>query len=80
MVVDDGLSLPGRGLAAEDVRAQARGHGQQAEGLQVRIQVGRRVVGGPGRSQLAATTSITVLEFLTRGAIASAGSVSESAK
>ena len=52
MVVDDGLGLPGRGLAAEDAGAQARGHGQQAEGLQVRVQVGGRVAGGLGGSQL----------------------------
>jgi len=52
VVVDDGLSLRGRGLAAEDARAQARGHGKEADGLQVRVQVGGRVAGGLGGSQL----------------------------
>jgi hypothetical protein len=31
VIVDDGLGLLGRGVAGEDARAQARGHGQQAE-------------------------------------------------
>jgi hypothetical protein len=52
VVVDDGLGLPGRGLPCEDARAQARGHGQQAKGLLVRVEVGGRVAGGLGRSQL----------------------------
>src|SRR5271166_5029315 len=52
VVVDDGLGLPGRGLAAEDARAQARGHGKEADGFQVRVQAGGRVAGGLGRSQL----------------------------
>jgi hypothetical protein len=52
VVVDDGLSLLDRGLAAQDARAQARGHGQQAEGFEIRVQVGGRVAGGLGRSQL----------------------------
>ena len=52
MVVDDGLGLPGRGLAAQDAEAQAMGHGQQAEGLRVRVQAGGRVAGGLGRPQL----------------------------
>ena len=52
MVVDDGLGLPGRGLAGEDAMAQARGHGQEADGFQVRVQVGGRAAGGLGGSQL----------------------------
>ena len=81
MVVNDGLGLLDRGLAGEDACAQTRGHGNEADGFQVRVQVGGRAAGGLGRSQAwAATTSITAAEFLTRGAIASAGSVSESAK
>jgi len=52
VVVDDGLRLPDRRQAGEDARAQARGHGQQAGGLQVRIQGGGRVAGGLGGSQL----------------------------
>jgi hypothetical protein len=52
VVVDDGLSLLDRGLAAQDARAQARGHGQQAERFQVRVQVGGRIAGGLGGSQL----------------------------
>lgn len=75
MVVDNGLSLPGRGLAGEDARAQVRGHGQQADGLQVRVQAGVSPAAWAARSW-AASKSITVPEFLTRGAIASAGSVS----
>jgi hypothetical protein len=31
VIVDDGLGLLGRGVAGEDARAQARGHGRQAE-------------------------------------------------
>ena len=52
VVVDDSLSLLDRGLAAEDARAQARGHGKEADGFQVRVQVGGRAVGALGRSQL----------------------------
>jgi hypothetical protein len=52
VVVDDGLSLLDRGLATQDARAQARGHGQQAEGFGVRVQVGGCVAGGLGRSEL----------------------------
>jgi hypothetical protein len=52
VVVDDGLSLPGRGLASKDARAQARGQGKETDGLQVRVQVGGRVTGGLGSSQL----------------------------
>jgi hypothetical protein len=52
VVVDDGLSLLDRRQVHEDARAQARGHGQQAAGLQVRVQVGGRVAGGLGGSQL----------------------------
>ena len=52
MVVDDGLSLLDRGLADEDARAQACGHGQQADGLQVQVQVGGRAAGGLGSPQL----------------------------
>ena len=52
MIVDDGLGLPGRGLASEDAGAQTRGHGKQADGLQVRVQAGGRVAGGLGRPQL----------------------------
>lgn len=43
MVVDDGLGLPGRGLPCKDARGQAHGHGHQAGGLLVRVEVGRRV-------------------------------------
>jgi hypothetical protein len=52
VVVDDGLGLLDRGLAAQDARAQARGHGQQADRFGVRVQVGGRVSGGLGGSQL----------------------------
>ena len=52
MVVDDGLGLPGRGLAGEDARAQARGHGKEADGFQVWVQAGGRAAGGLGGSQL----------------------------
>jgi len=52
VVVDDGLGLFERGLAGQDAVAQARGHGQQAEGLRVRLQVGGRVAAGLGRPQL----------------------------
>jgi len=52
VVVDDGLGLPGRGLAGQDAGAQARGQGQQADGFQVRVQVGGRGAGGLGGSQL----------------------------
>jgi hypothetical protein len=52
VVVDDGLGLPGRGLAAQDAGAQACGHGQETEGFQVRVQVGGRVAGGLGGPQL----------------------------
>jgi hypothetical protein len=51
VVVDDGLGLFERGLAGQDAVAQAPGHGQQAEGLRVRLQVGGRVAGGLGRTQ-----------------------------
>jgi hypothetical protein len=52
VVVDDGLSLLDRGLAAQDARAQTRGHSQQAERFQVRVQVGGRIASGLGGSQL----------------------------
>jgi len=52
VVVDDGLGLCGRGLAGEDARAQARGHGKEGDGFQVRVQVGGRLTGGLGGSQL----------------------------
>jgi pimeloyl-ACP methyl ester carboxylesterase len=43
MVVDDRLGLPGRGVAAQDAGAQARGHGHQADGFQVRVETGGHV-------------------------------------
>jgi hypothetical protein len=52
VVVDDGLSLLGRGLAAQDAGGQAVRHRQQTEGLRVRVQPGGRVTGGLGRPQL----------------------------
>jgi hypothetical protein len=52
VVVDDGLGLLDRGLAAQDARAQARGHGKEADGFQVRVQVGGRAAGGLAGSQL----------------------------
>jgi hypothetical protein len=52
VVVDDGLGLPGRGLAGQDARAQARGHGKQADGFQVRVQAGGRGTVGLAGSQL----------------------------
>ena len=52
MVVDDGLGLLDRGLAGEDGGGKSGGHGHQADGFQVRVQVGRRVGGGLGGSQL----------------------------
>ena len=52
LVVDDGLGLPGRGLAGEDARAQARGQGQEADGLQVQVQAGGCAAGGLGGTQL----------------------------
>jgi hypothetical protein len=52
VVVDDGLSLLDRGLAGQDAGGKSRGHGYQAEGFQVRVQVGWCVVGGLGRPQL----------------------------
>jgi hypothetical protein len=58
VVVDDSLGLPGRGLAGQDARAQARGHGQQADGFQVRVHLGGRVAGGLGGSQYA-TLAVT---------------------
>ncbi len=42
----------GEELAAQDARAQARGHGQQADGFQVRVHAGGRVPGRLGRPQL----------------------------
>jgi hypothetical protein len=54
VVVDDALSLLGRGLAAQDAEAQSVRHGQQAEGLRVRVQVCGRVASGLGRPQLGA--------------------------
>jgi hypothetical protein len=39
-------------VADEDAGAQACGHGQQGDGFQVRVQVGRHVADGLGRSQL----------------------------
>jgi len=52
VVVDDGLSLLARGLAGQDARSQSRGQGYQAEGFQVRVQVGGAVAGRLGRPQL----------------------------
>jgi ribosomal protein S3 len=52
VVVDDCLSLLGRRLATQDAGAQAVRHGQQADGLGVRVQVGGRAAGGLGRPQL----------------------------
>jgi hypothetical protein len=52
VVVDDVLGLPGRGVARQDTGAQARGHGQQAEGLQVRVQAGGCAASRLGRPQL----------------------------
>ena len=52
MVVDDGLGPVDRGLAAKHARAQARGHGKQADGFQIRVQVGGRIAGGLSGSQL----------------------------
>jgi hypothetical protein len=52
VVVDDGLSLRDRGLAGQDARGKSRGHGHQAEGFQIRVQVNRRVAGGLGSPQL----------------------------
>ena len=52
MVVDDGLGLLGRGVATEDALAQARGDGKEADGFQVRVQVGGRAAGGLGGFQL----------------------------
>ena len=52
MVVDDGLSLRGRGLTAQDTGAQARGLGKEADGFQVRIQVGGGVTCGLSGFQL----------------------------
>jgi len=52
VVVDDGLSLLDRGLAGQDARTQARGHGQEADGFQVRVQVGGCVTGGLAGPQL----------------------------
>jgi hypothetical protein len=39
-------------MAAEDARAQPSGHGHQAEGFQVRVQVGGHIAGGLCLSQL----------------------------
>jgi hypothetical protein len=52
VVVDDGLGLLDRGLADEDARGESRGHGHQADGFQVRVQVGWRVADGLGSPQL----------------------------
>jgi hypothetical protein len=52
VVVDDGLSPLDRGLADEDARAQACGHGQQGEGFQVRVQLDWHVAGRLGSPQL----------------------------
>ena len=78
-VVDDGPGLLDRGLSGEVARAQARRTwpGACASGP---VPVGNHVTVGLAARSWAATTSITAAEFLTRGAIASAGSVSESAK
>jgi len=52
VVVDDGLGLLRGGLAGQDARAQTRGQGKKADGFEVRVQVGRCVSVGLGRSQL----------------------------
>jgi hypothetical protein len=52
LVVDDGLSLLWRGLTAQHARAETRGHGNQAERFQIRVQPGGRVPGGLSRPQL----------------------------
>jgi hypothetical protein len=52
VVVDDDLSPLGRRLVAQDAGGQAVGHGQQAKGLRVRVQVCWGVADGLGRPQL----------------------------
>ena len=61
MVVDDGLGLLGRGLAAQDARAEARGDGKQADGFQVRVQGAGVSPAAWAALSWAATTSITAL-------------------
>jgi hypothetical protein len=81
VVVDDGLRLLGRGVAGQDAVAQARGHGEQAEGLRVWVQVGGRVADGLGRPQLGGDRVDDGVGVLDQGgATASAESVSASAK
>lgn len=52
VVVDDRLGLPGRGVPRQDAGAQARGHGHQGDGFQVRVKAGGHVAVGLGRAQL----------------------------
>jgi len=80
VVVDDRLGLHGRGVAAEDARAQAAD-------MVIKLMASRSGSRPAGMSPAAwalcswvAITSITAFEFRTRGLIASAGSVSDSAK
>jgi len=52
VVVDDGLRLLDRRLADEDAGGESRGHGDQGDGFQVRVQAGWRIAGVLGGTQL----------------------------
>ena len=80
MVVDDRLGLPGRGVAAQDAVPRPAD-------MVIKLMASRPGSRPAGMSPAAwalcnwvAITSITAFEFRTRGLIASAGSVSDSAK